>query len=108
MARHPGAFRQRFSSADRKRAGRAVVEPLLKQFNVPGVSIAISKDFTVAATYPHGVADVESGAPVTTGTMLQAASSSSIRPVTTPGSTAGTWRSRRRAWNRRGCGTRTR
>ncbi len=58
---------------------RAIVEPLLKQFNVPGVSIAIIKDFTVVATYVYGVADVETGAPVTPETMFQAASIS--KPV---------------------------
>src|SRR5262245_6122847 len=57
----------------------AVVQALLKQFNVPGVSIAIIKDFKVAATYAYGVADVETGAPVTPETMFQAASIS--KPV---------------------------
>jgi len=56
-----------------------VVQALLKQFGVPGVSIAIIKDFKVAATYAHGVADVETGAPVTPQTMFQAASIS--KPV---------------------------
>ena len=42
-----------------------VVQALLKQFGVPGVSIAIIKDFKVAATYAYGVVDVESGRPVT-------------------------------------------
>ena len=57
----------------------SVVQPLLKQFNVPGVSIAVIKDFKVVATYTYGVADVETGAPVTPETMFQAASIS--KPV---------------------------
>ena len=57
----------------------SVVQPLMKQFNVPGVSIAVIKDFKVVATYTYGVADVETGAPVTPETMFQAASIS--KPV---------------------------
>ena len=57
----------------------AVVQQLMKQFNVPGVSIAVIKDFKIVATYAYGVADVETGAPVTTETMFQAASIS--KPV---------------------------
>jgi len=57
----------------------AVVQPLMKLYSVPGVSIAVIKDFTIAATYVYGVADVETGAPVTAETMFQAASIS--KPV---------------------------
>ena len=57
----------------------SVVQALMKQFNVPGVSIAIIKDFKVTATFTYGVADVETGAPVTADTMFQAASIS--KPV---------------------------
>jgi CubicO group peptidase (beta-lactamase class C family) len=57
----------------------SVVQPLMKQFNVPGVSIAIIKDFKIMATYTYGVADVDTGAPVTADTMFQAASIS--KPV---------------------------
>jgi CubicO group peptidase (beta-lactamase class C family) len=57
----------------------SIVLPLMKQFNVPGVSIAVIKDFKIVATYAYGVADVETGAPVTTETMFQAASIS--KPV---------------------------
>src|SRR5262245_17398362 len=57
----------------------SVVQALLKQFNVPGVSIAIIKDFKIAATYAYGVADAESGTKVTPDTMFQAASIS--KPV---------------------------
>jgi CubicO group peptidase (beta-lactamase class C family) len=57
----------------------AVVQPLMKQFNVPGVSIAVIQGFRIVATYAYGVADVETGAPVTPATLFQAASIS--KPV---------------------------
>jgi CubicO group peptidase (beta-lactamase class C family) len=55
------------------------MQQALKQFNVPGVSIAIIRDFKVALAVSYGVADVETGAPVTAATMFQAASIS--KPV---------------------------
>src|SRR5262245_23167475 len=58
---------------------RSVVEQLMKQFNVPGVSIAVISDFKIVATYVYGVADVDSRTPVTVETMFQAASIS--KPV---------------------------
>jgi CubicO group peptidase (beta-lactamase class C family) len=57
----------------------AVVRGLLKQFNVPGVSIVVIKDFKIVASYAYGVADVQTGTAVTTDTMFQAASIS--KPV---------------------------
>lgn len=57
----------------------AVIQQLLKQFNVPGVSIAVIQDFRVALAVAYGIADVETGAPVTPTTMFQAASIS--KPV---------------------------
>ena len=57
----------------------AAMQQLLQQFKVPGVSIAIIKDFKITATFVYGVADVETGAPVTAETMFQAASIS--KPV---------------------------
>jgi len=57
----------------------AFMASLLKQANVPGVSIAIIQDFKVALAVAYGVADVETGAPVTPATMFQAASIS--KPV---------------------------
>jgi CubicO group peptidase (beta-lactamase class C family) len=57
----------------------AFMTSLLKQTNVPGVSIAIIQDFKVALAVAYGVADVETGAPVTPTTMFQAASIS--KPV---------------------------
>jgi len=52
----------------------AVVQAMMTQFHVPGVSIAVVKDFKIAWAQAYGTADVETGAPVTTETMFQAAS----------------------------------
>jgi len=52
----------------------AEVEVLMKKFNVPGVSVAVIKDFKIEWAKGYGIADVESGAPVTTDTIFQAAS----------------------------------
>jgi CubicO group peptidase (beta-lactamase class C family) len=52
----------------------ADVAPLLQQFHVPGVSIAVIKDFKLAWAKGYGVADVATNAPVTTETLFQAAS----------------------------------
>ena len=52
----------------------SVVQPLLTQFKVPGVSIAVIKDFTIEWAKGYGMADVETGAAVTAETMFQAAS----------------------------------
>ena len=52
----------------------AEVEALMKKFNVPGVSVAVIKDFKIEWAKGYGIADVESGAPVTTDTLFQAAS----------------------------------
>ena len=57
----------------------ALMQQLLKKFKVPGVSIAVIKDFKVALAVGYGVADAETGTPVTTRTMFQAASIS--KPV---------------------------
>ena len=73
------AFRQVPAQTAGTVSDPAIVEALMKQFNVPGVSIAIIRDFKIAATYSYGVADAESGAKVTPDTMFQAASIS--KPV---------------------------
>jgi CubicO group peptidase (beta-lactamase class C family) len=57
----------------------AEIEKLLKQFNVPGVSIAVIKDFKIDWAQGYGLADVEAGTRVTPETMFQAASIS--KPV---------------------------
>ncbi|MBC7894263.1 MAG: beta-lactamase family protein [Cytophagaceae bacterium] len=50
------------------------IEALLKRFNVPGISIAVVRDFTVLWSKGYGVADAESGKPVDVNTAFQAAS----------------------------------
>jgi CubicO group peptidase (beta-lactamase class C family) len=50
------------------------MDALRKQFNVPGVSIAVIKDFKIDWAKGYGTADVEAGTPVTADTMFQAAS----------------------------------
>lgn len=57
----------------------ALMQQLMKQFKVPGVSIAVIRDFKVALALAYGVADASTGTPVTTRTMFQAASIS--KPV---------------------------
>ena len=57
----------------------AEIDALRKKFNVPGVSVAVIRNFAVEWARAYGVADVESGAAVTTETMFQAASMS--KPV---------------------------
>ena len=49
----------------------ALMQQLLKQSNVPGVSIAVIKDFKVALAVAYGVADAEAGTPMTTRTMFR-------------------------------------
>ena len=50
------------------------IDALRKQFNVPGVSIAVIKDFKIEWARGYGIADVETSTPVTAETMFQAAS----------------------------------
>jgi CubicO group peptidase (beta-lactamase class C family) len=52
----------------------AAVQELLAAFQVPGVSIAVVRDFKIEWAKGFGVADVETGAPVTADTLFQAAS----------------------------------
>ncbi len=60
--------------------GLMTIEELLEEFRVPGVSVAVIKDFRIHWAKGYGVADVETGAPVDAETMFQAASIS--KPVT--------------------------
>lgn len=55
------------------------LEALMETFGVPGVSVAVIHDFEVHWAKGYGVADVETGAPVDTETLFQAASIS--KPV---------------------------
>jgi len=52
----------------------ADIDVLLKQFNVPGVSVAVIKDFKIEWARGYGVMDAATNAPVTTDTLFQAAS----------------------------------
>ncbi|PHX96007.1 MAG: serine hydrolase [Gemmatimonadetes bacterium] len=56
------------------------IPQLMQRLSVPGVSIAVIKDFRVEWVKTYGVADVESGRPVDSTTAFQAASIS--KPVT--------------------------
>jgi len=55
------------------------LQQIMEKYRVPGVSIAVIKDFAIHWSKGYGVADVTSGAPVTPETMFQAASIS--KPV---------------------------
>lgn len=59
--------------------GTLTLEELLERFSVPGVSVAVIRDFQIHWAKGYGVADVETGAQVDTETMFQAASIS--KPV---------------------------
>jgi CubicO group peptidase (beta-lactamase class C family) len=52
----------------------AHITSLLKQFNVPGVSIAVIKDFKIDWAAGYGLADADAGTRVTADTLFQAAS----------------------------------
>ncbi len=56
------------------------LDALMARFKVPGVSIAVIKDFKIHWAKSYGVADLETGRPVTVSTPFQAASIS--KPVT--------------------------
>ena len=56
------------------------IEQLMQRFKVPGVSIAVIKDFKIHWAKAYGVADVETGRAVDVNTPFQAASIS--KPVT--------------------------
>jgi CubicO group peptidase (beta-lactamase class C family) len=53
---------------------------IMERFNVPGMSVAVIKDFRIHWVKSYGVADVETGKAVEEGTLFQAASIS--KPVT--------------------------
>ena len=56
------------------------IPEMMKRFHVPGVSMAVVRDFQVQWTKTYGLADVVTNAPVTPETRFQAASIS--KPVT--------------------------
>ncbi|MCZ6634432.1 MAG: serine hydrolase [bacterium] len=55
------------------------LEEIMERYGVPGVSIAVIKDFEIHWAKGYGIADVETGAQVNTETLFQAASIS--KPV---------------------------
>jgi len=64
--------------------GALTLEQLLDSLNVPGLSLAVIHDFEIHWAKGYGVRDVETGAPVDTETIFQAASIS--KPVAAMGS----------------------
>ena len=63
--------------------GELTIGQLMERFNVPGVSVAVIRDFEIHWAKAYGIADVETGALVDTETMFQAASIS--KPVAAMG-----------------------
>ncbi len=63
--------------------GALTIDELLSRFNVPGVSVAVIRNFEIHWAKGYGIADVETGARVNTETMFQAASIS--KPVAAMG-----------------------
>jgi CubicO group peptidase (beta-lactamase class C family) len=59
--------------------GALSLEQLMEHFGVPGVSVAVIWDFQIHWAKGYGIADVETGAPVTPETLFQAGSIS--KPV---------------------------
>ena len=71
------------SPADTNGLGELTIGQLMERFNVPGVSVAVIRGFEIHWAKGYGIADVETGAPVDTETMFQAASIS--KPVAAMG-----------------------
>jgi CubicO group peptidase (beta-lactamase class C family) len=82
----PGAAPAQFSAVEQIARLEAAQSPnhqgfdpfslreLMQQFHVPGVSIAVVRDFQIQWTKAYGVADVATSVPVTADTRFQAAS----------------------------------
>ena len=51
-----------------------VMAALLKKYSVPGVSVAVIKDFRIEWAQGYGIADMETGARADVNTLFQAAS----------------------------------
>lgn len=78
----PEAFIAAVESAQNGRDGELAALPLsaaMQKAGVPGLSVAVIRDFDVHWTRAYGVADVVSGVPVSPDTLFQAASIS--KPV---------------------------
>jgi CubicO group peptidase (beta-lactamase class C family) len=74
MARIEGA-----QSPNRQGLDPLTLQQLMERFHVPGVSVAVIRDFEIHWTKGYGVADVETGARVDADSLFQAASIS--KPV---------------------------
>ncbi len=77
------AIEQTQTQAGEDGLGTRTVTELMEEFGVPGVSIAVIKDFKIHWVKAYGVADVETGQLVDIETMFQAASIS--KPVAAMG-----------------------
>jgi len=78
----PAAMMARIEAAqspNRNGLDPLTLQQVMERFHVPGVSIAVIKDFEIHWAKGYGVADVEARTPVDAGTMFQAASIS--KPV---------------------------
>ncbi len=82
-AEHIAAVEGEQPSAGTNGLGNLTLDELMERFNVPGVSVAVIRDFEIHWEKGYGIADVETGAPVHTETMFQAASIS--KPVAAMG-----------------------
>jgi CubicO group peptidase (beta-lactamase class C family) len=67
------------AGADSSGLGALTIAALMERFHVPGVSVAVIRDFEIHWAKGYGSADGETGAPVDAETMFQAASIS--KPV---------------------------
>jgi CubicO group peptidase (beta-lactamase class C family) len=82
QSREPAAIMARIEAAqtpNRQGWDGLTLQELMQRFRVPGMSIAVIKDGKIHWAKGYGVADVETGQPVDTGTVFQAASIS--KPV---------------------------
>jgi CubicO group peptidase (beta-lactamase class C family) len=82
-AEYMGAIEGAQSSAGPNDVGKLTIAELMARFNVPGVSVAVIRDQQIHWAKGYGIADVETGAPVNTETVFQAASMS--KPVAAMG-----------------------
>lgn len=67
-------------SPDRPPLGQLTLEEVMQRFHVPGMSVAVIRDFRIHWTKAYGLADLEKGRKVAVDTAFQAASIS--KPIT--------------------------